>query len=62
MVSAAEVLQYLKGIDFPVGKDGLVKKARDNHAPVEVINLLNKLPDQKFRSAVDINIAIGDIE
>lgn len=62
MVSPTEVLQYLTGIHFPVKKDGLLKKARDNHAPQNIIDVLEMLPDQVFRSAAEVNIAVDDIE
>ncbi|HNR50312.1 MAG: hypothetical protein BWZ01_00805 [Deltaproteobacteria bacterium ADurb.BinA179] len=62
MVSPTEVLQYLTGIDFPARKKDLLKKAHDNRAPRNIIGVLERLPDQVFRSVSEVNIAVGDIE
>lgn len=61
-VSMVELQQYLQGMDYPSRKEGLLKKARDNSAPDEVIDLINNLPDRDFRSAADVSRAVGDIE
>jgi hypothetical protein len=62
MVSTGEVQEYLHGMDYPAGKSDLISKAKSNNAPQEVIDLLGKLPDQKFSTPIDVNKAIGDIE
>lgn len=62
MVSPTEVLQYLEGIEFPVKKEGLLKTARGNRAPQSIMDVLDRLPDQVFRSVAEVNIAVGDIE
>lgn len=61
-VSTAEVETYLRGIDFPSGKDGLIKKARENNAPDDVMDLLNSLPDQEYHTPIDVSKAIGKIK
>jgi hypothetical protein len=60
-VSAAEVQQFLHGIDYPARKNDLIKKARDNGASDDVMSLLNDLPDQDFNSPVDVSNTIGDL-
>lgn len=62
MVSTARVLEYLQGIDLPKSKSDLVKFAQSKNAPEDVIDFLNRLPDQQFRNAADITLAIGMIE
>jgi hypothetical protein len=62
MASTAEVLEYLKGIDLPKDKSGLVQYARSRNAPEDVIDILNSLPDQQFRNAADITHAVGEVE
>lgn len=62
MVSTGDILQYLRGIRFPIRKDGLLSRARDNDAPQDVMDVLGKLPDQVYRSTADINMAVSDIE
>jgi hypothetical protein len=62
MVSTGDILQYLRGINFPIRKDGLLSKARDNNAPQDIMDVLGKLPDHVYRSTAEINMAVGDIE
>lgn len=62
MVSTGDILQYLRGIRFPIRKGGLLDRARDNKAPQEIMDVLDKLPEQVYRSTADINMAVGDIE
>jgi hypothetical protein len=62
MVSTGEVQEYLHGMDYPAGKNDLISKAKSNNAPQEVIDILGKLPDQRFSTPIDVNKAIGDIE
>ncbi len=59
MVSTGEIQQFLHGMGYPARKNDLVKKAQSNNAPSDVIDMLNRLPDQDFNSPVDVNKAIG---
>jgi len=49
-------------MDFPSGKDGLIKKARENNAPDDVMDLLNSLPDQEYHTPIDVSKAISKIK
>ncbi len=62
MVSTGEILEYLKGIDFPQKKQGLIQHAKKRNAPSEVMDMLNKLPDINYRSTADVNIEVGKLE
>ncbi|HON39676.1 MAG: DUF2795 domain-containing protein [Desulfomonilia bacterium] len=62
MVSAADVLEAIKGIDLPKSKSELVDYARSRNVPQDVIDVLNRLPDRRYRTASDITQAMGDIE
>jgi len=61
-VSIMELKHYLHGVDYPSGKDGLIRKARENQAPRDVIDLINSLPDREFNSTLDVSQAVGEIE
>lgn len=61
-VTPPELQQYLKGMDYPAGKDDLMSKARENNAPEDVIELISRLPDQSFNTPVDVSKAVGKIE
>lgn len=53
------VVQYLKGIDMPASKQEIVETAERNNAPQDVMNVLNKIPDQVYEQMDDIWRAIG---
>ncbi|HON38990.1 MAG: DUF2795 domain-containing protein [Desulfomonilia bacterium] len=61
-VSAAEVQQFLHGMDYPARKSDLIKKARDNGASDDIMRLLNDFPDQDFSSPVDVSKAISGLK
>jgi hypothetical protein len=59
-VSSLDLQQYLKGMNYPSRKDGLIQKAQENQAPRDVIDLLSNLPDREFHSAADVSKAAGE--
>ncbi|HNY64016.1 MAG TPA: DUF2795 domain-containing protein [Deltaproteobacteria bacterium] len=61
MVSTGELQQYLHGIHYPADKDDLMKTARANKAPQDVVDLIKRLPDQSYPSPADVNKAVGKI-
>jgi len=61
-VNPIQVQKYLKGIDYPVSKGDLLKKAAQNGADENVRSTLDQLPDKTFDGTTDVTKAIGDIE
>ena len=62
MVSTADVLEALKGIDFPKSKADVISYARSKNASRDVLDLLNRIPDQQFQNAGDILEAVGKVD
>lgn len=58
--SPANVTTYLKGIDYPAGKDQLVKHAQQNGADSEVVDVLKGMPDQKYENMADVMKGYGE--
>lgn len=58
--SAAELEKFLKGVDYPASKDDLLKRARANGAPQEVIDMINGLTESRFNSPIDVSKAFGE--
>jgi len=56
----AEIQQALKGMDFPADKQQLVQQAKQNNASQNVIQTIQKLPEQKFKSPTDVEKAFGE--
>ena len=47
--------RYLRGIDFPISKQELVRRLKDNGAPGVVVGQVGKrLPEGEYRSAQDL--------
>lgn len=60
-ISAIDISQALKGIDFPANKDALVKQAQNNNASQEVLNVIQNLPaNQDFNSMADVEHAFSE--
>lgn len=60
--SPAQVQKYLGGLDYPVSKQQLVEKARQEGASEEVMRLLEQLPDQEYGSPVAVSKEYGRIK
>lgn len=58
----ANVQNYLKGAQYPSKKDDLVKVARTNGAPTEIIELLQQLPQQELGGPQDVMKAYGQLD
>jgi hypothetical protein len=60
--SPANIANFLEGIDFPATKEDLVNHAEDNNAPMEVIHVLEDLPDQTYNNMADVMSGVGQVE
>jgi len=58
-LSAADLQVYLKGMDYPAGRQDLIAQARKNDAPESVITILEGFGDQTFRSAAEVSMEFG---
>ncbi len=58
----ANVMDHLKGIEFPASKNDLVERARETEGPdtEDVVNALEKLPDRRYNSPADVMHEIGE--
>ena len=52
--SPANVQKFLKGQNYPARKNDLVKTARGNRAPDEVLKTIRGLPDDEFAGPQDV--------
>jgi hypothetical protein len=56
-----EVEKSLKGIDFPAKKKDLIKHAQQHGADQQVLETLKELPEEEFRTPIDVTKAIGEM-
>lgn len=61
-VSASQLQLYLKGIDYPVGKEEIIQTARDNNAPERVMSFLNRLPRRQYQYPTDVEEEFGKMK
>lgn len=60
-VNPIEVQKHLKGIDYPVSREDLVKHAQQNGSD-NLSPILQELPDETYETTADVSKAIGQIE
>jgi hypothetical protein len=50
-----EVQKYLAGVDYPAGRDDLVRAAESNGADAAMLELLRGLPDRTYEGPSGIS-------
>lgn len=53
-IGAAEILRYLKDMDYPADKEELLECARQEDAPQDVLGCIEQFPDQTYNSPVHV--------
>jgi len=61
-VNPATVEKYLAGVDYPANRQDLLDRARMNDADMNVMDTLDSLPDQTYRSPIDVSKAMAGSE
>jgi hypothetical protein len=61
-VNPVQVEKFLKGIKYPATKMDVISCAERNGADKHVIELLERMPDQKFEQSTDVSKAISSLE
>ena len=60
--SPAEIQKHLGGVDYPASKQELIRHAKDQDAPEDVISVLNRVEDRSYDSPADLMKAVGKVE
>ena len=58
-ISPAEVERFLKGVEYPANKTALVNHVKQETQ--QVLELLQKLPNETYERPTDVSKAIGQI-
>lgn len=61
-LSPANVAHYLHGIGFPASKRELKAEAQKNHAPPEVLKLIDELPAERYHTMPEVMKALSEVE
>ena len=57
-----ELQKHLSGIDYPASKEDLVSHAREENAPDEVMDTLQRLPERDYDGPTAVTEAVGELE
>lgn len=61
-VNPVQLQKDLKGIDYPVSKQDLIKHAQQQGADENVRSTLEQLPEQQYENPAAVSKAVGDLE
>lgn len=56
------VQKFLGGIDYPAAKDAIVSRAKQGGADAEVMDALERIPDQEYKSPAAVSKALGQLD
>lgn len=60
--SPVAIENYLKGIKYPADKNKLLEQAKNNKAPQDVMNILNKFGGKEYNSPIDVSKELGNLQ
>lgn len=52
---------YLEGVEYPLGKDKILKYAKVHHVPANILEILEELPDKEYHSLQEIQFPLESI-
>jgi hypothetical protein len=58
-VNPIEIQKYLKGVDYPAGKDDLASAAESNGAPPEIVEALRNASQDSFDGPSGVQQALA---
>jgi hypothetical protein len=61
-VSPANLAHYLRGAQFPASKQDLKVDAQKNQAPKEILQIIDELPEDQYRTMAEVMKALGQVE
>jgi hypothetical protein len=56
-----QIQKFLGGIDYPVDKQHLIQKAKEEGADDNVMNILQQLPNREYDSPIAISREVGQL-
>lgn len=57
-INPSDIMKYIKGVKYPASIYDLNYTARDNDAPDMVIDIINYIPERRFRTFEEVDEAI----
>lgn len=60
-VNPVQLQKYLGGLDYPVSREDLIRRAQEQGADNNVMQTLRSLPMDWFNSPNDVSEAVGEL-
>ncbi len=57
-----QVQKYLGGLHYPVSKDDILDKAKEEGADKNVLQMLDRIPDREYPSPVEVSREVGKLD
>lgn len=57
-----QVQKFLGGLDYPVGKQDILDKAKEQGADDKVMKALEQIPDREYASPVAVSREVGKLD
>lgn len=57
-----QVQKFLGGLDYPVSKQDILDRARDNGADENVMDALERIPDREYDGPTAVSREVGQLE
>ena len=57
-----QIQKFLGGLDYPVGKEDILERARSEGADEAVMEALERIPDREYDSPVSISREVGKLD
>ena len=51
--------QFVEGLDYPIGKDGILRAAREANIDPTVLDSLKKIPDREYSEPEELTQALN---
>lgn len=55
-----QLQEYVDGLDYPVSKEDLVRRALESGVDTEILHLLQSLPAEYFASPAELSTALTE--
>lgn len=60
-ITAPLIIGYIKDVEYPAWKEDFIIFAEDNHAPIDVLKVLETIPDEEYESMVDVHQMLEEL-
>lgn len=61
VVNPVQLQKFLRGMDYPAGKDELIRHAEQHGADQKVIDTLRRIPGRTYDGPSAVSAAVGDV-